>query len=307
MTSAQRIVFGSGVRGGHQLLPEILEIGWGRFPEADRGHLRPHTHKGAFEICFIVSGEVEWGTDRSWDVLRTGDLYLTAPDEAHWGRDATMHPCALYWLILGAPEHGYDWPGFDPALIKLLEQILAGPKSHRLRGGDSLQKAFEDLFEEHALPCSDATARLLSVASARAKLQNLIVEVARAILRDNASQHCADGASFLTTSVDNIMIMIRDGHCNPDTIRCVCRDNGYDYDKLNRDFVDNIGISVSQYWLRERIRLARDRLHQSSMSVTDIAMELGFSSSQHFATAFRKMTGMTPSEYRRACHTDEGV
>ena len=304
MTAAQRIVFGSGVRGGHQLLPEVLEIGRGRFPEADRGHLRPHVHKGAFEICFIISGEVEWGTDKSWDILRTGDLYLTAPGEAHWGRDATMHPCALYWLILGAPEHGYAWPGLDPALIKLLEQTLAGPRSHRLRGTDSLQQAFEYLFQDHALPIADASDQLLRVGSARAKLQSLIVEVARIVRLDIGSQRRTDGASCVATSVERIMVMIRDEGCNADTIRRVCRENGYDYDKLNRDFVDNIGISVAQYWLRERIRLARERLHGSSMSITDIAMEMGFSSSQHFATAFRKMTGMTPSEYRLACPAD---
>src|SRR5689334_22776586 len=95
MNKSQRIVFGTGVRGGHLLLPEVLETGWGRFEVADTGHLSPHSHSGAFEICFILSGEVEWRTTDSLDVLREGDAYITQPGEVHWGRDAVMHPCTL--------------------------------------------------------------------------------------------------------------------------------------------------------------------------------------------------------------------
>ena len=58
------------------------------------------------------------------------------------------------------------------------------------------------------------------------------------------------------------------------------------------------------YWLMLeplglRIEEAKRRLSESEESVTDVALAAGFSHSQHFSTAFRTATGMTPSTFRR--------
>jgi AraC-like DNA-binding protein len=45
---------------------------------------------------------------------------------------------------------------------------------------------------------------------------------------------------------------------------------------------------------------ARKLLVETSLPVSTIAAELGFPSSQHFATRFRKLTGQSPSALRRA-------
>ena len=48
-----------------------------------------------------------------------------------------------------------------------------------------------------------------------------------------------------------------------------------------------------------RIRKAMDILSKDpSARITDLATDLGFASSQHFAARFRRETGKTPSEYR---------
>jgi AraC-like DNA-binding protein len=43
---------------------------------------------------------------------------------------------------------------------------------------------------------------------------------------------------------------------------------------------------------------AHRRLADTNEDITNIAHNLGFSSSQYFATVFRRETGMTPGEYR---------
>lgn len=48
-----------------------------------------------------------------------------------------------------------------------------------------------------------------------------------------------------------------------------------------------------------RAERARDLLTTTALSVTEIALETGFSSSQHLSTAFRRLTGSTPTDYRR--------
>jgi hypothetical protein len=88
----------------------------------------------------------------------------------------------------------------------------------------------------------------------------------------------------------------------PHRLRTECRAGGPcahgGYKKLNQQCLESLGSSLSQFWLRERIRIARERLLDDGATVTDVATELGFSSSQHFATVFRRFTGFTPNRYR---------
>ena len=45
------------------LSPQIVMLGWSRFLEA-RYALSEHTHRGAYEVCFIVRGSVDWWAGR---------------------------------------------------------------------------------------------------------------------------------------------------------------------------------------------------------------------------------------------------
>jgi len=59
------------------------------------------------------------------------------------------------------------------------------------------------------------------------------------------------------------------------------------------------GDSPLNYLNRLRVDNARLRLRNSLDSVTNIALDCGFCSSQHFARVFRQFTGMTALEYRQ--------
>ncbi len=58
------------------------------------------------------------------------------------------------------------------------------------------------------------------------------------------------------------------------------------------------GISLYQYILNEKIRLAKNLLVYSSYSFVEIANYLGFSSQSHLGTHFKKQTGLTLKDYR---------
>jgi len=58
------------------------------------------------------------------------------------------------------------------------------------------------------------------------------------------------------------------------------------------------GSSLRRIVEHARFRLAADYLRQSDATVTDIALELGYSDSTAFARAFHRMAGVPPSEYR---------
>lgn len=58
------------------------------------------------------------------------------------------------------------------------------------------------------------------------------------------------------------------------------------------------GTKLHQYRLRFRLRAALAEVHGSNRSLTDIALNAGFSTHSHFTSAFRREFGMTPSHLR---------
>ena len=59
------------------------------------------------------------------------------------------------------------------------------------------------------------------------------------------------------------------------------------------------GFSPFNYLINIRISEAIKLLKRPDVNVTDIALNTGFYSSQHFSTTFRKLTGYTPREFRK--------
>lgn len=68
---------------------------------------------------------------------------------------------------------------------------------------------------------------------------------------------------------------------------------------LMRSFKASTGWQIHKYVAEQRIDAARAMLAQEGHSCREVAEHLGFSSPAYFATAFRRHTGMTPTEYRR--------
>lgn len=64
-------------------------------------------------------------------------------------------------------------------------------------------------------------------------------------------------------------------------------------------FAEYIGVSPHEYILRRKIEAAKQLLADPLCSVTEACLRLSFSSSQYFSTVFKRITTMSPSEYRR--------
>ncbi len=82
-------------------------------------------------------------------------------------------------------------------------------------------------------------------------------------------------------------------------IASVARANALSPFYLTRIFTAQYGIPPYRYLIRLRIRLAREMLQGSELTVTQICHRVGFNSLPHFITTFRRHTGMSPSQYRR--------
>ncbi|TNE29975.1 MAG: AraC family transcriptional regulator [Bacteroidetes bacterium] len=59
----------------------------------------------------------------------------------------------------------------------------------------------------------------------------------------------------------------------------------------------HLGISLQQYIVETKVKMAESLLKQSNLSIKEIANKLGFTDAAHFNRIFRKYTGKAPSEY----------
>ena len=66
-----------------------------------------------------------------------------------------------------------------------------------------------------------------------------------------------------------------------------------------RAFKQSFGVPPHRYHTRRRIDRAKALLADPNESVTSVGMAIGFSETSSFTAAFRKVSGMTPTEYRR--------
>ena len=95
-----------------------------------------------------------------------------------------------------------------------------------------------------------------------------------------------------------VAVLLRDRR-NAPTVEELAGLVGTHEKRLSRAFRDNLGQTVGEYVRHTRLKTAQRFLLDTSMSISDIAEEIGFSTAANFATAFRDRFGMTPSEWRR--------
>ena len=69
-------------------------------------------------------------------------------------------------------------------------------------------------------------------------------------------------------------------------------------DYLNRVFKKAYGISISQYLIQERMRLAALLLKEPKANVNQVAEKVGYRDVTYFGSTFKKFTGLSPTEYQ---------
>ena len=86
-------------------------------------------------------------------------------------------------------------------------------------------------------------------------------------------------------------------------LHVVARDAGVHPVHLARAFRQAFRCSPGEYVRQRRIDRACTELTGSARSIAEIAVDTGFASPSHFATAFRRATGVTPRDYRIRART----
>lgn len=72
-----------------------------------------------------------------------------------------------------------------------------------------------------------------------------------------------------------------------------------DYHYLTSLFSSIEGITIEKYAILQRIEKVKELLMYDELNLSEISFKLGYSSVQHLSQQFKKVTGLTPSEFKQ--------
>ena len=97
-----------------------------------------------------------------------------------------------------------------------------------------------------------------------------------------------------------VLDYIEENLAQPITLHRLAAQSGVGPRHFERAFRQAVGVPPHAYVLRKRVATARHLLlSQPTVAIEEIAGRVGFSSSSHLASAFRRQTGFSPTAFRR--------
>lgn len=112
----------------------------------------------------------------------------------------------------------------------------------------------------------------------------------KALSKENQSRWLRQAKEFLDESFSR-----------PLTLSAVAESVGVHPVYLAHSFRLRYRCSVGEYLRRRRIEFACHKISTSKDSLADIALAAGFSSQSHFSRIFKRVTGLSPAQYRAGC------
>ncbi len=72
-----------------------------------------------------------------------------------------------------------------------------------------------------------------------------------------------------------------------------------EYSALSKTFSKVEGITIEKYIVYQKVERIKELLSYDERSITEIAYKLNYSSSAHLSSQFKKVTGMSPSQFKK--------
>ena len=95
-------------------------------------------------------------------------------------------------------------------------------------------------------------------------------------------------------------VILETEFADPPTLLALARRVGLNDFKLKCGFREVLGTTVFGYVRKIRMEKAKQLLETSDVSITQVALSVGYNSISHFTMAFKRSVGILPSQYRKA-------
>jgi AraC family transcriptional regulator len=231
--------------------------------------------------------------DSTWVVLAfSGSFSVTTRS-----RESIFGPKSLFYLpagemhaaLFGSHGAGVFITAVDPGWVgNRLEIVNADAECPRIAPPGYLRGLALKMYEEFKTP--DA-------------LSDLIVEGAFLELLGRWFRGGSRQPSAAPAWMRRVKAFLQDSFRDAVSLTDVAQVAGVHPSHVAREFNRIYGMTVGDYIRKLRVEFVAEQLiqpHKDAASLTDLALCAGFSSHAHMAAMFKRVTGMTPSEYRKA-------
>jgi two-component system response regulator YesN len=125
-------------------------------------------------------------------------------------------------------------------------------------------------------------------------------EAFTAIITNLEQLFAAHTQTSLNTVVSNVIKYIRQNYHQNISLESVAKHFYIDKSHLCKLFKKHTGQNFNDYLMQTRIAKAKELLNHPEYTVNSVAPLVGFSDYSYFGRVFKKMAGMTPSEYKKS-------
>ncbi|XZE20473.1 helix-turn-helix domain-containing protein [Pirellulaceae bacterium SH449] len=248
-----------------------------------------HSHD-CYEIILLADGATSYEFKGGTRVELSGGCFLvTPPHLEHRGSNDVRSPGKLLGIMFdpGVAPETHSNLFMHTEFLAISNAIQAGTIQTR-RMGSALRSMVRDIPTDME---QVQHGTYLAEATLRGRLCQLFVEIAKQL-----KINCPSEPRFL---VDAAVLYMKSKLFEESTVDEVANHVHCCRAKLFEVFKECVGMSPNDYWQRIRIEATQDMLRNTELSVTEVAIRCGYSTSQYFSTVFRKYTGTTPSQFRR--------
>lgn len=135
------------------------------------------------------------------------------------------------------------------------------------------------------------------------QLSNDRIKEVRKVLDDNGFELIDDKKSKLIDRIKTIIIerihYSDTGFESLNSSEYLSIELGHDYSYLSNLFSSVEGITIEKYIINQKIEKVKELLVYGELSLNEISYQLGYSSVQHLSNQFKKITGLTPSHFKK--------
>lgn len=290
-----------GKRINSNILPGLTSVGFWNCRGAQDWGLNAHRNEG-LEIVLLETGGVGFEVDGRVHSLQAGNLTITRPWQLHKLGDPHIGRGRLCWLILDVgvrrPNQEWNWPSWVILAAKDLAEL-----TRKLRHGEQavwvasprMRQVFAELADCVLRWNQPRVGSRLVVA-----LNRLLVE-----LLDVLAEQQLEESSALVTRRRTVELFLNDLLANPASsaepwsLEAMAGQCGMGITAMAKYCKELVNTGPMAYLNQCRLEHAARALRVApGLSITEIALQAGFNSSQYFATLFRQRHHMTPLQYR---------
>ena len=127
------------------------------------------------------------------------------------------------------------------------------------------------------------------------KISNSLITLGFEILDDKTSQLVAKVKTYILEYVNNLSV-----DTEKQSLSSFLKNKlNYDYNYVSTLFSSISGETMEQYFIQLKIEKIKELLIYDELTISEISYKMGYSSAGHLSNQFRKVTGLTPSYFKK--------